>query len=244
ADRVTTVADFLRKMAIEKLGVEREIEVIPNFIDPKVFRRTSRVELVVEDGCPVMRERRDHTVSRKDRILLHVSNFRRVKRVVELIDAMRLVVDNVPEARLLLVGDGPTRTEVERRIEQHRLCNRVHLIGVRTNVNELMSSADLFVLNSNLEGMPLVLLEAMACELPVVTTPAGGVPELVRPGIDGIVTETFETEELAEGVIRLLTDDRLRARLGKAGRRRVLDGFTPEVIVPRYEKVLRSALNG
>ena len=105
-----------------------------------------------------------------------------------------------------------------------------------------MCSADAFVLNSTLEGMPLVLLEAMACRLPVVTTPAGGIPELVRPGIDGVVTKGYETEELAEELINILEKDSFRKQMGKAGYQRVQDKFAADKVVTMYEKVFEEII--
>jgi glycosyltransferase involved in cell wall biosynthesis len=155
---------------------------------------------------------------------------------------MRTVVDAYPKARLIIAGDGPTRIEVERKIEELKLCNNVHLLGIKSNMQEIMCSADVFALNSTLEGMPLVLLEAMSCSLPVVTTPAGGIPELVRPGIDGIVTEGYSNEEYAEKLIDLLENNSKRKKLGAAGKARVEDKFTAERIVSKYEKVFEEAI--
>ena len=155
---------------------------------------------------------------------------------------MRIVIDAIPTTRLVIAGDGPDRIDVERRIEALKLCNNIHLLGVKSNMQEIMCSADVFVLNSTMEGMTLVLLEAMACSLPVVTTPAGGIPELVRPGIDGVVTKGFETEELAEALINILEKDGFREKMGKAGHQRVEDKFTAERIVPMYEKLFEEVI--
>ncbi len=243
ADAVTAVSEFLKNKAHEDLGIEREIHVIPNSIDTTKFSRVTGIRLVVESGCvSLRREDEAYEINPDDRIILHASNFRGVKRVVQLIEAMRIVVDAIPKARLIIVGDGPTRIDVERRIESLKLCNNVHLLGVKSNMQEIMCSADVFVLNSTLEGMPLVLLEAMACSLPVVTTPAGGIPELVRPGIDGVVTKGYETEELAEALINILDDDSYRAKMSKAGFQRVQDKFTAERIVTMYEKVFEEVI--
>ncbi len=241
ADAVTTVAEFLRQKALNELGIEREIEVIPNFIDVQTFRRAEGLRLVVESGCVALRSGTE-TIDPEERVILHASNFRPVKRVVDLIDAMRLVVDELPRTRLVIAGDGPTRIQVERRIEELGLCDNVHLLGIKSNMRELMCTADLFVLNSTVEGMPLVLLEAMACSVPVVTTPAGGVPELVRPGVDGVVTEGFETEELASAIIETLEDDVRRQSLGRAGRRRVEESFSASAVVPRYERLFEEVI--
>ena len=105
-----------------------------------------------------------------------------------------------------------------------------------------MCSADVFALNSTLEGMPLVLLEAMACKLPVITTPAGGIPELVRPGLDGVVTEGYDVEEYAAELLELLNNDSKRKKLGQAGKARVEDKFSAEKIVSKYEKVFEEVV--
>jgi L-malate glycosyltransferase len=243
ADAVTAVSEFLKKKAHEELGIKREIHVIPNFIDTTSFSQVKGVRLVVESGCVSLRgEEEAYEVCPDEKIILHASNFREVKRVVELVEIMRTVVDAYPNTRLVIAGDGPTRIEVERKIEELKLCNSVHLLGIKSNMQEIMCSADVFAMNSTLEGMPLVLLEAMSCELAVITTPAGGIPELVRPGIDGVVTKGFGKEEYAEELIKLLEDDKRRKKLGEAGLARVEDKFTAEKIVSMYEKVFEEVI--
>jgi N-acetyl-alpha-D-glucosaminyl L-malate synthase BshA len=244
ADAVTAVSEFLKKKAHEELGIEREIHVIPNFIDISRFSHLDGVRLYVESGCVGLRNEEEAIELNPDeKILLHASNFRKVKRVVELVEIMRIVVDHFPEARLIIAGDGPTRIEVERKIEALDLCNNIHLLGVKSNMQEIMCSADLFLLNSTLEGMPLVLLEAMSCSLPLITTPAGGIPELVRPGKDGMVTKGFEQEEFAQAIIELLENDEKRKNLGQAGRKRVEESFSADRIVKMYEKVFEEVVS-
>lgn len=244
ADAVTAVSEFLKKKAHEELGIEREIQVIPNFIDTSRFRHLNGVRLFVESGCVGLRKADEAVeLQPEEKILLHASNFREVKRVVELVEIMRIVVDHFPKARLIIAGDGPSRIEVERKIEALDLCNNVHLLGVKSNMQEIMCSADLFLLNSTLEGMPLVLLEAMSCSLPVVTTPAGGIPELVRPGKDGVVTKGFGQEEYAQAIIEMLENDEKRKNLGKAGRKRVEESFSANQIVKMYEKVFEEVVS-
>lgn len=243
ADAVTCVSDFLRRTAQDELGIEREIHVIPNFINIDKFTHLEGIRLSVESGCVSLRKENDsQELNPEEKILLHASNFRKVKRVVGLIEIMRVVVDHFPKTRLIIAGDGPTRIEVERKIEELDLCNNVHLLGIKSNMQEIMCSADIFLLNSKLEGMPLVLLEAMSCKLPVVTTPAGGIPELVRPGIDGVVTKTFEDDEYAQAIIDLLESDSLREKFGRAGRKRVEENFSAESIVTKYEKLFETVL--
>lgn len=244
ADAVTAVSEFLKKKAHEELGIEREIHVIPNFIDTSKFTPIGGVRLYVESGCVGLRKEAEAIeLHPEEKILLHASNFREVKRVVELIEIMRIVVDHFPKARLIIAGDGPTRIEVERKIEALDLCNNIHLLGIKSNMQEIMCSADMLLLNSTLEGMPLVLLEAMSCGLPVVTTPAGGIPELVRPGKDGMVTKGFEQEEFAQAIIELIEDEAKLKRFGQAGRKRVEESFSAERIVKMYEKVFEDVVS-
>lgn len=243
ADAVTCVSDYLRRRAHDDLGIEREIHVIPNFIDIDKFSHLDGIRLTVESGCVSLRNEDElKEISPDEKILLHASNFRKVKRVVELVELMRIVIDHYPKARLIIAGDGPTRIEVERKIEELDLCNNIHLLGIKTNMQQIMCSADIFLLNSTEEGMPLVLLEAMSCRLPVVTTPAGGIPELVRPNIDGKVTKGYEGDEFAQAVIDLLEDDTLRKKYALAGRKRVEENFSAEKIVSQYEKVFESVM--
>ena len=243
ANAVTAVSNYLKNVAEEKLGIEREIHVIPNFIDIDRFTHLEGIRLEVESGCVSLRQEEEATeVDPEEKILLHVSNFRPVKRVVDIVEIMRIVVDHYPRTRLIIVGDGPTRIEVERKIEELDLCNNVHLLGVKSNIQQIMCSADIFLLNSKLEGMPLVLLEAMSCKLPVITTPAGGIPELVRPGKDGVVTKGFGQEEYAQAVIDLLESDQHRERVAEGGRKRVEESFSAEKIVSKYEKVFEQVI--
>ena len=244
ADAVTAVSEFLKRAAQEKLGIEREIHVIPNFIDVDGFKRIPGVRLTVESGCVALRDEEEALeISPDEKILLHASNFRRVKRVVELVEIMKTVVESNPQTRLVIAGDGPTRIEVERKIEELDLCKNIHLLGVKSNMQEIMCSADAFVLNSTLEGMPLVLLEAMSCGLPVITTPAGGIPELVRKGKDGAVTDGFEKEEMAKTIIQVVQNEDLRKKYARSGRKRVEESFSVEKIVPMYERAFDEALD-
>ncbi|MBS3794815.1 MAG: N-acetyl-alpha-D-glucosaminyl L-malate synthase BshA [Candidatus Thorarchaeota archaeon] len=243
ADRVSSVSNFLRRAAHDDLFIDRDIEVIPNFIDTNRFAPTKGLKLVVESGCVSVRREEDAEEIQPDElVLLHASNFREVKRVPQLVDIMREVVDEHPNTRLILVGDGPARIEVERKIEKLDLCHNVHLLGIKSNMSQIMASADVFLQNSTMEGMPLVLLEAMSSGVPVVTTPAGGIPELVRKGKDGIVTEGFELDEYAEAVIKVISDKDLREKMGIAARKRVEKKFSAEEIVPVYEKMLQSVV--
>jgi len=132
ANGVTAVSEFLKNKAHEELGIERDIHVIPNFIDTASFSQVKGIRLVVESGCVSLRKEEDaFEINPDDKIILHASNFRPVKRVVDLVETMKIVVDANPNARLIIAGDGPTRIEVERKIEELKLCNNIHLLGIK-----------------------------------------------------------------------------------------------------------------
>lgn len=244
AQAVTTVSEFLRNIVYEKIGVKREINVIPNFIDIDAFKPRRDVRFCLDTGCIKKRETLNPgNVEKEERLLFHASNYRAGKRVPELIDAFKIVVDSYPNVQLLIAGDGPQRPEVESRLSALGLKDKVKLLGKRQDICDLLCCSDIFLLFSNVEGMPLTVLEAMSCGVPVVTTPVGGTPELVRSGQDGFVTKSLDKEEYAQAVIRLLEDEPLRMKLGAAGRRRVEESFSTNAIVPKYEKLLEQAIS-
>ena len=193
ANAVTAVSNFIKGKVVNDIGVEREVDVIPNFIDIGCFVPRDNICLSLETGHVVKKEENPGDASNTT-TLLHVSNFRPGKRVVELMDVIKAVSDQHSDVRLLIAGDGPTRPDVEKRTKELGIQKKVHFLGVRTDIHELLCCADIFVLFSAVEGMPLTLIEAMSCGIPVVTTPAGGSGELVTSGTEGIVTKGFGTD--------------------------------------------------
>jgi N-acetyl-alpha-D-glucosaminyl L-malate synthase BshA len=243
AHAVTTVSEFLKKIIHEKIGVEREVIVIPNFVDVDAFKPSREFRFCLDTGCIRKRENPDSSnIDTEERLLFHASNYRDGKRVPELMDAFKIVVDSYPKVQLLIAGDGPERGEVERRIGVLGLKDNVKLLGMRRDICELLCCSDIFLLFSSVEGMPLTVLEAMSCGVPVITTPVGGTPELVRSGKDGFVTTSLDTEEYAHAIIHLLEDESLRLKLGAAGRKRVEESFSINAIVPRYERMLEQVI--
>ena len=239
AGAVTTVSEFLKRRIQERIGFEGEVIVIPNFIDIDHFSPSNEFKLCLETGC-ITKEEEGVTANpdSEEILLLHVSNYREGKRVPGLIEAFRIIADSHPNAHLAIAGDGSERAEVEKRIESLGLRENVTLLGVRSDIRELMCCSDVFLLFSNVEGMPLTVIEAMACGLPVVATPVGGTPELLRAGQDGIMTEGLGEREYAQAVIELIENDSLRLKLAAAGRKRVEESFSAEAVVPIYEKIL------
>jgi glycosyltransferase involved in cell wall biosynthesis len=226
---VITVSEFNRKRLVAAAGrVEPgRIRVVRTGVDLKRFRPCS-----ARPGSGPKR-------------LLTVGRLHPVKGFVHLIDALSRVREARSDFQLDVVGDGPLRADLEERIERAGLTEHVHLRGAigPSDLPPFYAKADLFVLSSLSEGLPVVLMEAMASGLPVVATRITGVPELVRDGVSGILVPPAEPRPLAAAIRRLLADPLLAARLGRAGRRSVEREFDLEINVDRLDGLLRSELH-
>jgi len=223
SDGITAVSDFLRDETVRDFGVPAErIDVIPNFIDPEAFRPD-------REPC-----HRGVLAPGGEPILMHVSNFRPVKRVADTVEVLARVAEHRP-ARLVLVGDGPDRPRVAERARELGVEERVLFLGKHDSVAELLSCADVVLLPSASESFGLAALEAMACGAPVVATRVGGLPEVVEDGATGLLFEVGDVEGMAQGVRALLDDEARRAALGRQARERAVECFAAERIVPRYE---------
>jgi N-acetyl-alpha-D-glucosaminyl L-malate synthase BshA len=165
---------------------------------------------------------------------MHMSNFRPVKRIDSVVEVFARIASRVP-AVLLLAGDGPEVPTARRLARQLNVSDRVHMLGAQENVLPLLSMADLFLLPSEQESFGLAALEAMACEVPVVTSDAGGLPEVIEHGVTGFLHPLGDVEGMAESGVMLLTDEALRRRVTDAAVRRVRDRFCAERVVPMYE---------
>ena len=228
ADAVTAVSDFIRREAYARLCITRDVRVIPNFVDPEVYSPAQ---------CNMMERNGD-----RDVVIIHISNFRPVKRIQDLVYAMTMVVKRAQNARLVLVGDGPERYDVERLIDHLGLSRNVLVTGFRSDVADLLRCSDIFVLCSQSESAPLALLEGMSSGLPVVATSVGGIPEIVRDGFNGFLVPPKHPEALAAKIIELNEDKQLRRRLGEAARSTILERYTAENVVQRYEEVLERVI--
>ncbi len=208
--------------AYERLGIKKEISVIPNFVDAERFSPAPCEEL----------ERNG-----RDLVVAHISNFRPVKRVQDIVYAMSIVAKQAPGARLMLIGDGPERHRIERLIDRLRLKEHVLLTGYRSDVPNLLRCSDVVVLCSETESAPLTLLEGLSCGLPVVATSVGGIPEIVEDGVNGFLVPPKHPEAIAERILELNEDQGLRARLGETARKTVLERYTADRVVGQYEDV-------
>jgi len=232
SDAVTAVSDWLRRATEEQLCLEdHPIEVIPNFVDPERYER-------VKDTPGARRWARSG-----ERILIHVSNFRPVKRVMDVVEIFLRVKREMP-TRLLLVGDGPDRARVESRCRAEGCCDAVTFLGQLQSVEEVMVGADLFLLPSENESFGLAGLEAQACELPVVGTAIGGIPEVVEHGTTGLLYPLGDVDAMAAGAIALLSDPVRHRAMARAARERALARFAEVDVVGRYRALYERVLAG
>lgn len=220
SDAVTAVSENLRKETYERFAVTREIEVIHNFIDLERFKKR-RVEHFKKAICP-----------NDEKLIVHTSNFRKVKRVDDVLKIFHGIRQSIP-AKLLLVGDGPERQKMEAMCRDMHLNDDVRFLGKLDAVEDILSVADLFVMPSATESFGLAALEAMACEVPVISTNAGGLPELNIDGVTGYMADVGDVETMIRRSLEVLQDENL-PRFKEAARRRAQD-FDITVILPRYE---------
>jgi N-acetyl-alpha-D-glucosaminyl L-malate synthase BshA len=225
ADAVTAVSSFMAREAYERLGLNRDIQVIPNFVDSTVF-------------SPAPCESSENNLG-GDFVIIHVSNFRPVKRIQDLIYAMKIISKEAPRARLVLVGDGPERHNVERLISQLELKEKVILTGFRSNIPNLLRCSDAVVICSETESAPLTLLEGLSCGLPVVATNVGGIPEILQDGVNGFLVEPKHPEDIADKLLCLISDMNLRSRLGIEARKTIEKKYTAEKVVFQYEEIYK-----
>jgi len=222
SDRLTAVSESLKRQTLEKFNIDREIEVIYNFVDSEKYKRESQNES-------------------KEKLICHVSNFRPVKRVLDVVRVFGRVVKKIP-CRLCLVGQGPDKSSVQKLVKKLGLKNKVEFLGNMRDTSRILRKSHLFLLPSEQESFGLAALEAMSCEVPVVASRVGGLPEVIRHGIDGYLVEVGDLEEMANCSQQILRNEALRRRLGCEARRRVLGKFTPQRIVPQYESLYQGTL--
>ncbi len=231
SDAVTAVSRFLRDETVNNYDVEKEIEVIPNFVDTETFRPIDS------------RNRRRLLAPNGEKLLVHTSNFREVKRVKDAIRALKVMLDHGVKAKLLLIGDGPDRGECQALARELGIWQQTRFLGKQTELASLLSSSDVFVIPSGNESFGLSALEAMACGVPVVSSDVGGLPELNIDGETGFVVPVGDVDALADRMMNLLGDRQLHARMAKAAYRRATEEFTKERIVPMYEAIYERVLN-
>ncbi|MEM1319310.1 MAG: N-acetyl-alpha-D-glucosaminyl L-malate synthase BshA [Bacteroidota bacterium] len=222
SDGVTAVSDSLKNQTYETFDISNDIKVIYNFIDFNRFRKSNKdhfKKAIAPNG---------------ERILTHVSNFRKVKRVEDVIQIFRRVYEKVP-SKLLLIGDGPERQNMEQLCREIGLCHEIRFLGKQDAVEELLAISDLFLMPSAGESFGLAALEAMACEVPVISTNAGGLPEVNIEGKTGFLSDIGDVDSMASNSIHILSDDQL-FKTFSANALTQARRFDIEHILPEYEQ--------
>ena len=224
SDGVTAVSESLKNETYASLPLRRDIRVIPNFLDCGVYKRRAIPELRAR-LCPP---------DRYDKVVIHLSNFRPVKRVEAAIDVFQRIRQRV-RAKLLLVGEGPELNRAMRMAHELNLGCDIEALGEQEDVVPLLSVSDLFLLPSATESFGLAGLEAMACSVPVVASRVGGLPEVVDDGVTGFLHPPDDLQGMTDSCIALLTDPELHAKSAKASRDRAEEFFCAKRVVPLYE---------
>lgn len=230
SDGVTAISNYLKQRTLQEFEIRNPIEVIYNFVNCDLYRRDSQAA-----------ERRSEFAAPEERIVVHVSNFRPVKRLGDVIEIFDLVQKQLP-ARLLLMGDGPERSRAEWLVNQKGLRKKVDFLGKVDRIHEKLSIADLMLVPSELESFGLAALEGMACEVPAIATSVGGVPEVVEHGRTGFLAKVGDVETMARYAVEILSDEKRLRDMGKTARWEAQSRFCASRIIPEYEKFYERVL--
>jgi N-acetyl-alpha-D-glucosaminyl L-malate synthase BshA len=229
SDGVTAVSRFLKQATIETFDFD-EIEVIPNFICSCHYKHLPESPL------------RDELAPNGEKLLVHVSNFRAVKRPVDCVEILAKVKAKGGKARLVMVGDGPERSSCYYQAEKLGVKDETIFVGKQANISDYLGVADVFLLPSELESFGLAALEAEACEVPVIATRIGGIPEVVVDGETGFLSDIADTEKMSDDVMKFLKDEEMRLSYGAKARELAVSRYGSELIIPHYisfyEKIL------
>ncbi len=223
SDGVTAVSEYLRNETYERFDIKKEIEVIPNFIDLDRFKKSNKNHFK-RAICP-----------NGEKVVVHVSNFREVKRVPEVVTTFDYILKNDIDAKLLLVGDGPDRQRAEQRCRELGICNHVRFLGKQDQVEEVLSIADLFLIPSGSETFGLAALEAMSCSVPVVSSNIGGLPEVNIHGETGYLCGLDDTECMGRYSVDILSNPKLHKKMAANARKRA-EQFEMSTVIETYEE--------
>jgi N-acetyl-alpha-D-glucosaminyl L-malate synthase BshA len=231
SDGVTAVSQYLRDETYQRFDIKKDIEVIPNFIDLERFERADKDHF------------RKAISPNGEKIMMHVSNFRKVKRVPDVISVFDYVLNHGIMANLLLVGDGPARKQAEQRCRKLGICGKVRFLGKQDRIEEILSVADLFVIPSASETFGLAALEAMGCGVPVISTNVGGLPEVNINGKTGYTCELGDTKAMGQYAVEILGNDEKHQIMAQNARKQA-EKFDLKKIVAQYEKYYEEVAGG
>jgi len=233
SDGVTSISAYLKEVTERNFGITRPIEVVHNFVNCDVYRPFP------PEQTEARAKARLDLAEPDEFLLMHLSNFRPVKRIADVVEIFAQVAKQVP-ARLALVGDGPDRSTAEWLAQKLGVNDRVNFLGKRDRVHELLPLADLMLMPSEMESFGLAALEAMACETPAIATRVGGVPELIDDGINGLLFPVGDIDAMATAAVALLRDAERHLTMRKTARKTAQDRFCSTRIVPRYVEFYES----
>lgn len=221
SDGVTAVSEYLKQDTLKHFNITRDIKVIPNFIDLSRFNLKPREHFkkAIAPG--------------DERILIHTSNFRKVKRISDVINVFKQVHQQIP-SKLLMVGDGPERVNAEKLCRDFNIGQDVRFLGKQEAVEEILSVSDLFLMPSESESFGLAALEAMACKVPVISSNVGGLPELNKNGVTGFLNDVGDVKGMAKNALYILEDNERLAKFKKAALKQAKT-FNLTSILPVYE---------
>jgi len=229
SDAVTAISDYLRQVTLREFEIRRPVEVIPNFVNCDVFRPAGG------------KGRREEFAPGGEKILAHLSNFRPVKRVPDVVEIFALVRRQIP-AKLLMIGDGPDRTIAEWMVREKKIDQDVIFLGKQNQVQDLLNCADVLLLPSDLESFGLAALEGMACGVPAVCSRVGGLPEVLRDGVEGYLVEARDVETMATRALEIVSSPERHLEMSRAARQRAQQNFCSSSIIPQYEDLYQSVL--
>jgi L-malate glycosyltransferase len=229
SDGVTAISKYLLNQTLKEFEIKRPIEVIPNFVNCDLYTRVPN------------EAQRAQWAPGGEPILMHLSNFRPVKRLTDVVEIFAQVRAKLP-AKLVLIGDGPERGAAEYLVRKKRLQKDVFFLGKQNSVYEKLSSADLFLLPSQLESFGLAALEAMACEVPVIASNVGGLPEVIEDGVDGFLVEPGDVKTAARHAIDILSRSDRGREMGQRARLNAKAKFCANDVIPQYERYYEQVL--
>ncbi len=229
SDGVTAVSRFLKEKTLTNYHIEKDIQVIPNFIDENKYKRIEAEKI------------RKSLAPNGEKVLIHVSNFRQVKRVPDVVRIFNEVRKKIP-SKLILVGDGPDRSNCENLARELGIFNDIKFLGKQIELVCLLSASDVFLIPSQSESFGLSALEAMACEVPVISSSVGGLPELVVHGQTGYIAEIGDIERMSKYAVDLLTNESKYKLFAQASRNRAITMFSADKVIDMYEEYYKRIL--